>query len=247
MGITRTLMRSARVAAICLALIQTVVAQGPVPAKTQDPVEAAHVEFAMSGSELDALEGQVYDVLLKNGKQETGATLKGFLTGKQQLDRFRSIELTLAGQTKSRKYPADQIIQLVKEGNVYPVALLPSQKMYVLIDANKQNESIIKRLVGEGYDLHKNATPEEQAQFVTEEKEFLDKVKAHFSTLTMQVVETDNFLFLSDLPAGQMNQTIKQLDKMGESLVQLIGRPPGVNFWFIRLFGGMGHRKALTL
>ena len=233
MGITALLARAVCVVACCLSLIQIALAQAPKTSSTaKDPIEAANLEFALSDSELNALQGQTFDVLLKNGKKESGATLKGFLVGKQLKDRFRSIELTLADQKKSRKYPADQVFQLEREGKVaYLVAYLPTQKYHVLVDVTKRNEVIAKRLDDTGAEIWEEISAEDQAKYVAEEKVFLDKVKTHFSALPLKLVETQYFLFLSDMPPGQLNPYLQQLDKMNESLGQAFGYPPGHNIW----------------
>lgn len=203
----------------------------PAASTAKDPVEAANLEFALSDAELDALKGQTFDILLKTGKKETGVTLQDFLRSKQLRDRFRSMEFTLADQKKSRKIPSELIFQLEFEDKVYLVAYLPTQKYHVLVDVAQRDASIATRLEDEGYAVWEKISTEDQTKYVAEEKVFVDKVKAHFSKLPMQLVETQYFLVLSDMPPAQLNPYLKQLDQMSELLGQAFGYQPGHNIW----------------
>ncbi len=197
----------------------------------KDSVEAAHLEFSLTEAELDALRGQTLDVLLKNGKKETGAMLEEFLRSKQLRDRFRSIEVTLANQKKSRKIPTDQVFQLELEGKTYLLGYLPQQKYHVLVDVAKRDQAIAERLATSRHRIWDPISETDQAKYLAEGKEYMDKVKAHFSSLPMQLVETQYFLFLSDMPTAQLTPYLRQLDQMNESLGQAFGYQPGHNIW----------------
>ena len=232
MRICTLLIRSVQMIAIGLLLGQVAGAQDRTAKSTaKDPVEAANLEFSLSEAELDALKGQTFDLLYKNGKKETGGTLQEFLRSKQLRDRFRSIEFVLAGQKKARKIPSDQVFQLEQADTVYLVAYLPTQKYHVLVNVAKRDTAISARLAEARHSIWQPIPAEDQVKFVAEEKEFLDKVKAHFSQLPLQMVETQYFLFLSDMPAAQLNPYLKQLDQMNESLGTAFGFQPGHNIW----------------
>jgi hypothetical protein len=197
----------------------------------KDPVEASHLEFSLSDSDLDTLRGETVDLLLKNGKKETGSTLVEFLRSKQLRDRFRSIEIQLVGQKKARKYPADQIFQIEQSEKVYRSAYLPTQKYHVLVDVARRDAAIQSRLAEAGQRIWEPISEADQAKYVAEEKAFLDKVKAHFTAIPLQLIETQYFLFMSDMPAAQLNPYLRQLDQMCESLGQAFGYQPGHNIW----------------
>ncbi len=218
--------------AIGLLLVQVAYAQDRTAQSTaKDPVEAANLEFALSDSELDALKGQTFDLLYKNGKRETGGTLQEFLRSKQLRDRFRTIEYTPAGQKKARKIPADQVFQLEQGDKVFLVAYLPTQKYHVLVDVAKRDTAVSAKLNAANHRIWEPIPEADQMKYVAEEKEFLEKVKAHFPKLPLHMVETQYFLFLSDMPAAQLSPYLKQLDQMNESLGAAFGFQPGHNVW----------------
>ncbi len=229
MGKTTMWNRIVWIIAAGLCWVHVAVAQQPAASK--DRIAEANLEQVMSGPDIDALEGQAFDVLLKNGKSESGATLKSIIRDKKQKDRIRTLDLTLSGGKKSRKLPVDQVFQLEREGQAYAVAPLPSQRSFVLIDTVKRDAAIAKTLEKSGYQLWPAIPLDDQEKYVGEEKEFLEKVKAHFPSMSMQLVETPHFLFLSDMPTAQINAALKQLEKMEETLGQLLGAAPGKNVW----------------
>ena len=232
MGFSPLWVSPVRMIVIGLLLMQVACAQDrTVKSTAKDPVEAANLEYALSDIELDALKGQTFDLLYKNGKKETGGTLQEFLRSKQLRDRFRTIEFTLAGQKKPRKIQSDQVFQLEQADKVYLVASLPIQKYHVLVDVAKRDAATTERLAGSNRRIWEPIPAEEQVKYVAEEKEFLEKVKAHFPKLPLQMVETQYFLFLSDMPATQLSPYLKQLDQMNESLGTAFGFQPGHNVW----------------
>lgn len=217
---------------VCLVLLTLpAVAQQERRAGANDPVEAAHLEHALSADQLEELVGQTAELLFANGKTETGVEIKSFLLSKQQPDRFRSIEVLLADDKKSRKIPAQQIFQLSVNGAVYVMALLPTQKYYVLIDTAKRDEVVNDRLKAAQQRIWEPIPPADQEKYVAEGKEFLQKVQMHFPQLPMHFTETNFFLILSDMPAAQLAPYIRQLDQMCDSLGQAFGFPPGHNVW----------------
>ncbi len=217
---------------VCLVLLSLPAwAQQERRAGANDPVEAAHLEHSLSAEQLEELAGQTAELLFTNGKTETGVEIKSFLLSKQQPDRFRSIEVLLADGKKSRKIPAQQIFQLSVNETVYVMALLPTQKYYVLIDTAKRDEVVNDRLKSADERIWEPIPQADQEKYVAEGKEFLQKVQKHFTQLPMQFTETNFFLILSDMPAAQLAPYIRQLDQMCDSLGQAFGFPHGHNVW----------------
>ena len=226
-------------AVILLLAVESTWAQGrtgAAAAKTgastaKDPVEASHLEHSLSAEELEALQGQTCDLLLKNGKKESGCTIKQFLCSKQLPDRFRTIVVTLSDGKKTRKMQSDQVFQLEQEGKVYTVAYLPTQKYHVLIDEAKRDAAIKAKLETGDEQIWDQIPDAEQEKYTTEEREYVEKVKTHFAVLKMQSIETRFFLFVSDMPAAQLAPYLKQLDGMCDALGQAFGFAPGHNVW----------------
>ncbi|RLS57471.1 MAG: hypothetical protein DWH91_04445 [Planctomycetota bacterium] len=220
--------------AFCAILSSTfpVIAQeAPKKSTARDTVEAANLEFALTSEEIDALRAQTFDILLKTGKKETGATLVEFLRNKQLPDRFRSLEFTPEGGKRNKKISTELVFQIEQGETVYEVASLPIQRYHVLVDVKKRNDAIRTRLEATGEQFWAPLTPEDAQKHIAEEKTFLEGVAKHFSTLPMQLHETEYFLFLSDMPPAQVAPYVKQLDKMNEALGQSFGFPPGHNVW----------------
>lgn len=205
--------------------------ESPKKSTARDTVEAANLEFALTSEEIDALRTQTFDILLKTGKKETGVTLVEFLRNKQLPDRFRSLEFTPEGGKRNKKISTELVFQIEQGETVYEIAPLPIQRYHVLVDVKKRNDAIRTRLDASGEQFWDQLTPEDALKHIADEKAFLEGVAKHFSTLPMQLHETEYFLFLSDMPPAQVAPYVKQLDKMNEALGQSFGFPPGHNVW----------------
>ena len=213
----------------------TTIAQKPTsgraddkPRESKDPVERVAFEHSLSAEKLEELEGATVKLLMRNGDEEENVVLKKFVTGKQA-DRFRSVEVVINGKT-TRKFNADKIFQIEKDDVAYPLSFLPTQRMYVLDDAAARRAAIVTQLRGP-HRFWESLSSEEVTGHISRQKEFLNKVGAHFSRLPMQLHETKYFLFYTDMPAGQAAPFILQLDKMYEFLGQAFGIKPGTNIW----------------
>lgn len=197
----------------------------------KDPVERAAFEHALDEEQLKALQGQTVKLLMRNGDEEENVVIKKFVTGKQA-DRFRSIDVLLNGKT-SRKINAEKVFQIEAESVVYPLSYLPTQKMYVLDDLAARTEAINEQLAKTRYrhEFWGELSQDEIDKETAKQKDALEKVKQHFTRLSMQIHETRYFLFCTDMPAGQAAPFITQLDKMYEFLGQAFGIKPGTNVW----------------
>lgn len=202
-------------------------AQLPKPANS---VEAVLMEHALSADELAALVGKTANMLLISGKRENDIVLKEFVTARYP-DMPRMIGVTRASETRPRRFPTSQLFQIEIDNAIYRVNTIPSQKAAVLQDMSRHEEQVREQLRGGRNALWEKYDEDQQTQFVAEEKEFLQQVRDHFRTLPMQLHETQYFLFLTDMPPGQVGPYLLQLDQMNEMLGTAFGFAPGENVW----------------
>ena len=192
-------------------------------------VEAALSEFAISGEQVQGLEGQRADILLADGTRLSDATLTS-ITTKRSDARVALFKIKVDG--KRRSYTASKVYSLSVNGRPYKVNFLPNSKSAALIDVRKRRAAITKRLEKIRRKFWEPSTRQEQAEQVKKHKEFLKTVAKHFAPrLKMQLTETKYFLVLSDMPRQQIGAVLRQLDAMNEQLGQAFGFEPGFNIW----------------
>jgi len=86
-------------------------------------------------------------------------------------------------------------------------------------------------LKGTGHKLWKPLTADQQAEFLSDQKELVKKVESHFSRINFRVVETEFFIVCTDLSAAQIDGYMASLDAMYRELCLAFGIPPAKNIW----------------
>jgi hypothetical protein len=101
----------------------------------------------------------------------------------------------------------------------------------VLIDAAKRDEVVAARLRPSGRRLWGEFSDADQSRFVEGHKAFLKSVGDAFAPVTMQLTETEYFLFYTDMPLAQVGGYIAYLDAMYIELCRAFGVPRGKKIW----------------
>lgn len=225
--------RAAILAVLLLLLPTLVYAQNPFGGTSPKgkPTEEPPPEFSLTESDLDGLTGQTFDVVLKNGKTEAGLTLKEIQRHKQRKNEIRLVEMTQETPKKTRKFPPSQLLQLVAEGQQYQVLPLTKLKSFVLIDATKQNAAIQKVLETQGSQLWPRLTTEDREKYTAEDKTFLETMKTEFPDARWNLAETDDYLFLSELPPAQAGQVLRSVERTCEVMAKTLDVPSPNGVW----------------
>jgi len=95
----------------------------------------------------------------------------------------------------------------------------------------EKEQQVNDRLASKRQRLWQKLTDDEQAEWIAKHKEFLKEVQAGMPGLVMNLVETKYYLFLTDMPAGEVGPYIAYLDAMYDQLCEAFGIPAGQNIW----------------
>lgn len=94
-----------------------------------------------------------------------------------------------------------------------------------------QEQKVNERLASQRQRLWQKLTDDEQTEWIAKHKEYLKEVQAGMPGLVMNLVETKYYLFLTDMPAGEVGPYLAYLDAMYDQLCEAFGIPAGQNIW----------------
>ena len=88
-----------------------------------------------------------------------------------------------------------------------------------------------KRLTANRDQFWGRLSQEDHESFMEKHQQFLSKVKTTLPDLTFRLVETEYFLFFTDLEPAEVNGYIAYLDAMYKELCKAFGLSPDKNIW----------------
>ena len=140
--------------------------------------------------------------------------------------------LTFKGPKGSpSKLAMNTLLQLRTESGQFDVVSDPKSKSWLLLDLQRRNEVAADRLRSQDSELWQEPTPEALQEAQKFYDDLMSKAQAEFPSLRFQRVETQYFIFYTDMPAAQVTGYIANLDKMYDQLCSLFGVPAGTNIW----------------
>jgi hypothetical protein len=131
---------------------------------------------------------------------------------------------------KPRTLPAEQIVGIVAGDHPYDVRYDRTAQCHRLIDVEEHMAAVGVTLRTKGHHLWTKRGNDEQAQTVAEHKAFLDKVNTKFGG-RMRTLESDYFLFCTDLAPAEAELSVRYLNAMYDKLCEMFGVMPGENIW----------------
>ena len=184
---------------------------------------------------LGRLTGVVVSVRLKDGSTITDVTVESASKGKMD-DSVKSLKVLPSG-TKRRTTISGAKIEEIFVGD-QPLDIIYDRKNRCLVhspekrlDRREHRRNVEKRLAEKRHRFWKKLTPEDHERFMTEHKEFLKKSQEVMSHISFRLVETEYFLFLTDLPPAEVDGYIVYLDAMYKQLCGAFGLSPTQNHW----------------
>jgi hypothetical protein len=179
------------------------------------------------------------DATIKPGAVVTVELLSGKIYQKLEIaelkagpvaNTFRTLTFKPSKGNPSKIAP-NTLLRLSTEANGFDVVSDPAAKAWLLLDVNQRNDVAEARLQARGYQLWQPPTTEEVEAAMKYYDELMAKAQAQFPQLRFQRVETKYFVFYTDMPAGQVQGYIAQLDSMYDQMCALFGIPAGTNIW----------------
>ena len=150
---------------------------------------------------------------------ETLLTLKAKIGDlRSRLYKARTIEdIAVDGVRLSLKYDRDEDVLAVNEKD---------RK-----DRKDAAEADRLRLAAVNKELWARLSDEQNEDWTERHRAFAETVQDKFPQLNMRVAETKYFLFLTDIPASEVNTYIDYLDRMYLEMCRAYGIPEGYNIW----------------
>ena len=137
---------------------------------------------------------------------------------------------------KTTRVVASKIVEMHQDGKNLDVSYDKKNKS-LIHDTEKRTErkeferETNSRLRPEGHRLWKHLTVEEQEVFLKNQAKFVEDAKQKLKNIPLRQVETQFFIFVTDLNAAEVGGYIAYLDAMYAELCKAFGLPPEKNIW----------------
>ncbi len=215
------------------------VVERPIPTPTERPIEKPITRQPIAAAETpesdDPLVGRVASMLyVVRGEQKLleNVRIAAIDAGKEE-SSVKSIQFRLASEPetkRARKLPIEQIVRIVVGDRRHDVRFDRKQGVYSIVDTLERREQVGANLLKQGHQLWELPTAEEQAKYVDEHRRFISEANTKMGG-KLQVQENDFFIFGSDLPPIEAEQSLVYLTAMYTKLCAMFGVMPGENIW----------------
>lgn len=207
---------------ICGTLLFSCLIVGSANASGQEAVE-----------DLNQLLDQKIDILLSRDLHVVDAVATSVTPGSLP-NSIKNLKVSIAGSKKSKSVSASRVQEIYLGG--YPLDVQYDKKNKCLVH-NPENRTarlnreklISERLAVNRHKLWKPVTEQEHEKFMASSREFIKKVQS--DTPGLRLVETNFFLFLTDLNDRDLSGYIGYLDAMYVELCKAFGLSPLKNIW----------------
>jgi len=184
---------------------------------------------------LDELVGKVVDVHLKNNSIVADATVIAINEGKPD-HSIKSLKIKKPNVKRPTQFVASKVSEIYIGG--VPMDVIYDRKNRCLIhsvekriDRVAHRREVTNRLNQLGHRYWNPLTDAEHEKFMTKHRAFIKKTKSEMSGTQFRLVETQYFLFLTDLQPAEVNGYIAYLDLMYSELCKAFGLSPDKNIW----------------
>lgn len=191
-------------------------------------------EFSQDAPDLTALVGQKVDVQLTTGKQLVGVEVVKAVAG-TGAGAVRSLTVKEAKPPRQHALAASMIVEISVASQPLDVTF-DKQSRELSHDPAKRAtrlahaEQVKRQLAAKRGRFWEEIPSEEQAAYVADEKKFLQEVSSKMR-LAMELIETDYFLFYTDMPRQSVGVYVDYLDSMYVELSKAFNFPSGKNIW----------------
>ncbi len=201
----------------------------------EEPEQDESVVINIHLTDLTQLVGQEIDVRKSNGDFEGNLIVTEAKPGNLP-ESIMSLKVREEGTTKQHRISASRIEEIYI--NEYPLDVTYQRKDRSMFhDAEKRAarmaelDEISQRLAVNRDRVWVPLTPEQHEEFISAHCEFLKHVETTMPDLEFRLVETEYYLFFTDLAPEEVDGYIVYLDAMYEELCTAFGIPPTRNIW----------------
>jgi hypothetical protein len=178
---------------------------------------------------------QVVDVRLEGNEQYTACTIIRAEEGKLP-GSIKNLKVQLSGTKKSRGIAVKKVVEIFVDGQ--PLDVVYDRKARCLLHSPDKRTGRLawetetnERLSGKRRRLWKPLTADEHEAYMEKHRAFLEKTKSELSHINFRYVETQYFMFLTDLTSEEVDGPLVYLDAMYSELCKAFGVPPTHNVW----------------
>ena len=186
-------------------------------------------------SDLTQLVDQEIDVRLKDGTLLAFGTVTTADAGKKE-GSVKNLKIRFRGSKRIKSFPISKVIELYQ--NDIPLDVEYDRKDRCLfvsiekrIDRREYRKTVERQLAGTRGKFWKPLTDDQHKVFMEKHHAFIAKTKKAMSNKNFHLVETEFFLFLSDLPPNDIRSYVTYLDAMYRELCVAFGLSPLKNIW----------------
>lgn len=184
---------------------------------------------------LPTLVDQVVDVRIEGNEQYSGCTVVRAEEGKLE-GSIKNLKIQLAGTSKTRGISVRKVVEIFVDGQ--PLDVTFEKKARCLVHSpEKRRERLAweaeanQSLARLRRNLWEPLTAAQHEAFMEGHREFLEKTKKELSHIKFRYVETQYFMFLTDLTPQEVDGLLAYLDAMYSELCKAFGIPPTHNIW----------------
>ena len=191
--------------------------------------------IAQSQENLMDIVDQVVDVRLTKNVQYSGFTVTEVTEGAVP-GSIKRLRLQYPDSKKVRGLSLPKVVEIFVDGQPLDVAY-DKKGRYLVHSEEKRAERIarereINSALRRNRDrLWPRLTKAQHAEFMETHNSFLDKTKSTLPNVQFRYVETEYFMFLTNLAPVEVDGLIEYLDEMYSELCEAFGVPPEHNIW----------------
>ena len=198
-------------------------------------VAAGQSDASNEVPDLLALEGKTVELIYVDGRAEWPLKITQIEEGKSP-GTLKFIKVQFKQEKRQRKVNANKIAEIILDHQHLDVAF-DKAKRGLAYSPEKRKERLARRaevsarLRAQRYRFWTPIDEKTETQFLTEQKELIEKTKSHFSHIEFRVIETEFFFFCTDLTSEQVDAYLASLDAMYGELCLAFGIPPARKIW----------------
>lgn len=196
---------------------------------------AASFSFSQDQPPLTELLNQVLDVRLQDNVQYTGCTVVRAEAGKLE-GSIKNLKIQLAGTEKTRSIPLRKVAEIFVDGQ--PLDVNFERKARCLVCSPEKRQARLDweaeangQLSRQRRRLWKPLTEVQHEKFMESHRSFLEKTQNEMEHIKFRYVETQYFMFLTDLTSDEVDGLLVYLDAMYAELCKAFGIPATQNVW----------------
>ncbi|HEX3656464.1 MAG TPA: hypothetical protein VHV55_11680 [Pirellulales bacterium] len=202
--------------------------------RAQSPAKFSSASTTTGGPNLRELVDKRVDVKLNNGKTYGGVTVVKVMPG-TAAGAIRSLTFKLANSPRQQTVAAQMVQEIIQSG--VPLDVAYAKKTRELAYSAEKHEArlahdakVKEQLRAKRARFWEEISEADIQKYVDEEKAFAEKASKKIN-VPMQLIETQYYLFYTDMPLDTVGIYVQYLDSMYREMTKAFDFPEGKNIW----------------